>query len=313
MKKILLLLLLLLLFIPLSSSALTDGLVACYKMDDASGNLIDSHSSLDFLAVGTCYYGEPGKINTAVNCNSTGEPSNNRFHVDMATLSEDTVTISFFFKKNGGAADDMVFFGNSNSAFSQAGMRVMDLDGSLFMSVNDAGYGPNIQYDWTEDTSYHHFLATYNNTQMQLRFDGVNRANGTWDGRSLKERGDEVQLFSEPATVVGWTGNYTLDIVAIYNRSLSEAEKNELYNSGSPPDCPFVVDSCSCPGAGNNWEIDMSDFCNITSDCDLTTGTLSFTGAGWCNCNASVNTTNLGDPGTSGVLYIQDSCAITIN
>jgi len=73
------------------------------------------------------------------------------------------------------------------------------------------------------------------------------------------------------------------------------------------------VDTCTCPGAGENWEIDMSDYCNITDACDLTTGTLSFTGAGWCNCNASVDTTNLGDPGASGILYIQDSCIITID
>jgi len=72
-------------------------------------------------------------------------------------------------------------------------------------------------------------------------------------------------------------------------------------------------DTCTCAGAGNDWEIDMSDYCNITEACDLTTGTLNFTGAGWCNCNASVNTTNLGDPGSDGILYIQDSCIITIN
>ena len=74
-----------------------------------------------------------------------------------------------------------------------------------------------------------------------------------------------------------------------------------------------ITDTCSCPGAGNNWEIDMSDSCNITSACDLTTGTLSFIGSGFCNCNASVDTTNLGDPGANGILYIQDSCLIRID
>ena len=73
-----------------------------------------------------------------------------------------------------------------------------------------------------------------------------------------------------------------------------------------------ITDSCTCPGAGNNWEIDMSDGCNITNACDLTTGTLSFTGSGICYCNASIDTTNLGDPG-SGVLEIQNQCLITID
>jgi len=72
------------------------------------------------------------------------------------------------------------------------------------------------------------------------------------------------------------------------------------------------VDTCTCPGAGENWEIDMSDYCNITEACDLTTGTLSFTGAGATRCNATITTTNLGDPGSSGILYIQDSCLINV-
>ena len=104
-----------------------------------------------------------------------------------------------------------------------------------------------------------------------------------------------------------------MDEVGIWNRVLSDSEITELYNGGAGLTYPFVVDTCTCPGAGNNWEIDMSDYCNITEACDLTTGTLSFTGAGWCNCNASVDTTNLGDPGASGILYIQDSCLITID
>ena len=77
--------------------------------------------------------------------------------------------------------------------------------------------------------------------------------------------------------------------------------------------CELEEDTCTCPGAGNDWEIDMSDYCNITTACDLTTGTLNFTGSGYTNCNASVDTTNLGDPGSSGILYIQDSCVITVN
>ncbi len=73
------------------------------------------------------------------------------------------------------------------------------------------------------------------------------------------------------------------------------------------------VDTCTCPGAGNNWEIDMSDFCEITEACDLTTGTLSFTGAGWAKCDAGIKTTNLGDPGATGVLYILDDCRIQVS
>ena len=96
--------------------------------------------------------------------------------------------------------------------------------------------------------------------------------------------------------------------------SLNRRFRSSDYDGSDPKlEVTYTVDTCTCPGAGNDWEIDMSDNCEITEDCDLTTGTLSFTGAGWCKCNASVDTTNLGDPGASGILYIQDSCIITID
>jgi len=71
-------------------------------------------------------------------------------------------------------------------------------------------------------------------------------------------------------------------------------------------------DTCTCPGAGNDWEINMSDYCNITADCDLTTGTLSFTGSGITRINSTIKTTNLGDPGANGILKILSNCLIWV-
>ncbi|GAH87542.1 unnamed protein product, partial [marine sediment metagenome] len=129
---------------------------------------------------------------------------------------------------------------------------------------------------------------------------------------SLSTAGTNIYIGGHPSYFTRYV-DATIDEVGIWNRSLTAEEISDLYNEGNGLAYPFVVDTCACPGAGNDWEIDMSDYCNITEACDLTTGTLSFTGAGWCNCNASVDTTNLGDPGASGVLYIQDSCLITID
>ncbi len=79
-----------------------------------------------------------------------------------------------------------------------------------------------------------------------------------------------------------------------------------------PADCP-VVDTCTCPGPGNNWVINMADSCDITSDCDLGTGKLSFIGTGSATCDATISTTDLGDPGSGGTLYIQDNCLINVD
>lgn len=74
-----------------------------------------------------------------------------------------------------------------------------------------------------------------------------------------------------------------------------------------------VADSCSCPGLNQSWQIDMSDNCNITDNCDLGTGKLSFTGAGTARCGAVINTTDLGDPGSGAILYIDAACIIYID
>ena len=76
--------------------------------------------------------------------------------------------------------------------------------------------------------------------------------------------------------------------------------------------CEAPADTCTCPGLNNSWEIDMADNCNITDVCDLGTGTLTFTGAGWTICNAVIDTTNMGDPGSGAILYIDTNCIIYV-
>ncbi len=74
----------------------------------------------------------------------------------------------------------------------------------------------------------------------------------------------------------------------------------------------FGGDTCTCAGLNNNWEIDLSDFCNINDACDLGTGTLSFTGNGFVNCNAKIETTNMGDPGSLGTININSSGEVIV-
>jgi len=65
-----------------------------------------------------------------------------------------------------------------------------------------------------------------------------------------------------------------------------------------------ATDPCDCPGLNQNWELDHSDACTINDDCNLGTGKLSFTGTGTTIINATINTTELGDPGVNGLVLI---------
>jgi len=141
-----------------------------------------------------------------------------------------------------------------------------------------------------------------NSTYGQLILDGTLRITAT---------GTVVQIGNSYVHLTSWGAN-AIKIQFDWMRVRAYASVEPKIYFGVEQSAP-PVDTCTCAGLNTNWEIDMSDNCNITEACDLTTGTLSFTGAGWCNCNASVDTTNLGDPGASGILYIQDSCLITID
>jgi len=70
-------------------------------------------------------------------------------------------------------------------------------------------------------------------------------------------------------------------------------------------------DTCTCAGAGNDWEVDMEDNCNLTEACTLTTGNLSWVGSsGYFNCSANLNLTNRDAPPSNTIFYFSDGCKI---
>jgi hypothetical protein len=73
-----------------------------------------------------------------------------------------------------------------------------------------------------------------------------------------------------------------------------------------------VLDSCTCAGLNSNWEIDMSDYCNITSTCDLGTGNITWIGAGETRFDATISLRNLQPPSTGQTLYIKSQAVINV-
>ena len=65
-----------------------------------------------------------------------------------------------------------------------------------------------------------------------------------------------------------------------------------------------ATDTCSCPGLNQNWEIDLGDYCVISSNCDLGTGVLSFVNAGSVTFNARIDAADMGQPPASGTVYM---------
>jgi hypothetical protein len=108
-------------------------------------------------------------------------------------------------------------------------------------------------------------------------------------------------------TNITWSlGNHNVTVWA-NDTSGNENHSIVTFNITAP------ADTCTCAGLNEDWEIDHADACTITDNCDLGTGTLSFTGSGTTQCDAEIKTTNLGEPGSSGILEILDDCVIYIS
>jgi hypothetical protein len=214
-------------------SSLLDGLTAYYKMDDSAGNLIDAQSTFNLTKESNPIYSQDGKIVDSI---KVGQYSGS-FIGDITTTSEDTNTIVVWFKAiNHGTG--ITFVGNSAYPTSKAGMRVGYDNATLNCQTNDAAYGPSANFAWTADTNWHMLICMWNSTTIHQYFDGVFKANGTWDGRSLKENGNSMAIGRDGHGFV-WSGNYTIDEVGIWNRTLTLSEISELNNSGLGRTYPF--------------------------------------------------------------------------
>ena len=72
------------------------------------------------------------------------------------------------------------------------------------------------------------------------------------------------------------------------------------------------VNSCSCPTLNTNWLINMSDYCNVTTPCEIGTGHLNFTGTGWALFNTSINSTGFGLPQSNQIVYVGNECRLGV-
>lgn len=305
-------------FLPLVSSALTDGLISYYNFDEASGDLIDQASTYDGTVVGADYEAT-GIINYAYDF-ELGD-AGDYIQTGLPILTDADFSISVWVKIESYSGIDRIInwrnSGNDNSIIELS----TSVDKVFFRLRGNDNSGLTTLYTSTtlNTGTWYHIVATFDQStgEQKVYLNATTPTSVNYTGGAITFNkaaiGGDWNLPSTTEFPNGCWYDGLVDELGIWNRILDSTEVSELWNNGNGLTYPFVVDTCTCPGAGNDWEVDMSDYCNITDACDLTTGTLSFTGAGWCNCSAKINTTNLGDPGSSGTLWIYPQCEITIN
>ena len=259
-----------------------------YPMDDSGGKAIDFS---DNSANGTL-------TNTTEGSTGIYGKGYKMIHGRIiAPLDLDgTYTISAWFKKNA-TFSSYVLDARSNSG---AGYSLVNHDNYVFYQSSGTTYVNGVTANSLPYNSWVFFTIAGINLNSNGEFHILSR----------------YEAFSGNAG--SWGGG--VDNFMIHEGTLTQTEIETLYNSSkdtimmldSQEEAP-VVDTCTCAGLDTDWEIDMSDHCNITANCDLGTGTLSFTGAGYMNCNATINTTDLGDPGSTGQLNIQEACIVYVD
>ena len=297
--------------LPLISASpdLTDDIYLYFAEEETEGAVVEQVTGLD--TVTTAARGVEGKIGNGFYYNGTTWTGSTTYKPYTSSINAGSIN---FWINTTPTPNDYIFYqdgpGVVNNVDTQLGIGTGSYctDATYFcLSINRAITVETASSNMADGT-WHMVTITVDGTTHRMYIDGLNVDNATTGanifGGQLGNNG-----FSFGVQVVG-----TIDERGFWNKSLTNVEVIQLYNNGDGLTYPFApVDTCTCAGLNNDWEIDMSDNCEITEACNLGTGTLSFTGAGWTKCDAEIKTTNLGDPGATGILYILDDCRIYVS
>jgi len=221
--------------------ALTDGLVAYYKLDESSGNATDSVGGFNMTNTNTCTF-SAWKINNGANTHPTG----NKYFTVASDLwlngSSQNWTVSLWIYPNGNISTQSVFVNwvdygyrvyNYIERYSSA-CRLVRVRGGIAADVCSKSQSFN-------DATWYHICWRYNGTTLDLK---VNNWTSTTLGSSGNGSGswywDETTI---GALTSGGTTNFKWlsDEVWFRNRNITDDEVTSLYNGGTGVQYPFTT------------------------------------------------------------------------
>lgn len=176
---------------------------------------------------------------------------------------------------------------------------------------------PNINI--SQNGSYNRVNVTVNTTQnagssMKLRiaeYDGnVFQNNTAWE--SITSGNNQVISFNISTSTDNITlqFNYSTDSNNFFSPILSGDIVIESWQTPAAA----ASNTCSCPSINVNWNISMSDNCNITATCNIGSGVLNITGSGGSlNITALINCSYMTFPPNGSAPYIDSGGEIRLN
>ena len=194
--------------------------------------------------------------------------------------------------KVGGSITSGLYFVNT-STFLAEGNRIYNcLINETNISKSSGGFNTTLLFNTTNQTGTRIFSS------------GTNIGGNYWTNSS----GDGYSDTCDDTDCDGFCDDY-------YNLSVGSAVSidylplSNKYNDGGCEE----ADTCTCPGEGEPWEIDMGDYCWLNTPCNLGSGTISFINSGNFTCNSTLNTTNFGKPPSGSIIYVKPSCLVKVD
>jgi hypothetical protein len=230
--------------------ALTDNLLAYWKLDESSGDAADATGGGQTLTnLNTVAYAS-GLIN---NCADFGTANTNKQLSKTTSIGYNgginPVSISGWLKvrtepSSGVLYDLYSVHGGTNPDNTRCIIRYQDSSGTKQMSWvrQSSSFNNTGTYNVTLGTSnWYHAVITFNGSTILGYLDGVERANFASTGGS---GGDPTSGFSIGSNIYDSTqqsGSEYVDEVGVWSRALTSSEVTDLYNGGAGLAYPLTV------------------------------------------------------------------------
>lgn len=222
-----------------------------------------------------------------------------------ATRHSDNHTLLAVWNLLDSASGDLLFFDiESASSITQKTDINTDTDDSFQVGILINQQNDDIYIAYLGKSDGSEVLGTTVNAYYKKSSNG-----GTsWGSETLlSETYDDLRLIAGGTSINNNGGKW---MPIWFNDDLNDLNAN--YGNSINVSASEDGDTCTCAGLNTNWEIDMLDNCVIMEACDLGTGKLSFINSGNFTCDAQIKTTNLGDPGSGGIVWINDQCELLV-
>lgn len=227
---------------PPSTTGLNAGLIHYWKLDESSGDALDSVGSMTLTNQNSTAFVQ-GKINNAADLER--DVSNSfRSTIDMASGTLASYTMCSWFKPESTPADGLAHHiwssydvvGSMDLTYVNFGPGGGNVKGIWFRHFDGANE-PHVLYEETLDTSsYYHACGTWDGATVSLYVNGVFVDSNPSTGID--------QSFSNQGTAIGNDAGGSpfdgiIDEVGFWNRALSASEISQLYNGGVGRTYPF--------------------------------------------------------------------------